>query len=56
MLTYADVCCGNVYPYTVTDDRVKRKDNGEEFFPRDCIWKFSYHEIFCSFMSEEIPK
>ncbi len=28
--------CGNVYPYTVTDDRVggdkKRKDNGKEFF------------------------
>jgi hypothetical protein len=27
---------GNVYPYTVTDDRVgrnkKRKDNGKEFF------------------------
>jgi hypothetical protein len=32
--------CGNVYPYTVTDDRSgrdkKRKDNGEEF-SRDCI-------------------
>jgi hypothetical protein len=28
--------CGNVYPYTVTDDRVgrnkKRKDDGKEFF------------------------
>ncbi len=44
--------CGNVYPYTVTDDRVgrdkKRKDNGREFSPRNCIRKFSYHEIFCT--------
>ncbi len=39
--------CGHVYPYTVKDDRVgrnkKRKDNGKEFFRRDCIRKFSYH-------------
>ena len=40
----------------------KRKDNGENFGRRDCIRKFSYHrklsyhEIFCSFMSEEIPQ
>ena len=44
--------CGNVYPYTVTDDLVgrdkKRKDNGKEFSERDCIRKFSYHEIFCT--------
>ena len=39
--------CGNVYPYTVTDDRVgrdkNRKDNGKEFSRRDCscIRKFS---------------
>jgi hypothetical protein len=25
-------------------------------FSRDCIRKFGYHEIFCSFMSEEIPQ
>jgi hypothetical protein len=38
----------------------KRKDKGKNFSRRDCIrkfsyqWKFSYHGIFCSFMSEEI--
>jgi hypothetical protein len=36
-----------MYPYTVTDDRVgrskKRKDDGKEFFRRDCMRKFSYH-------------
>jgi hypothetical protein len=40
--------CRNVYPYTVTDDRVgrnkNRKDNGTEFSRRYCIRKFSYHE------------
>jgi chromosome segregation ATPase len=40
----------------------KRQDNGKNFCRRDCIRKFSYHrkfsyqEIFCSFMSEEIPQ
>jgi hypothetical protein len=29
----------------------ERKDNGQNFFRRDCIRKFSYHEIFCSFVS-----
>ncbi len=42
---------GNVYPYTVADDRVerdkKRKDNGKEFFRRDCIRKFSFMRLFC---------
>ena len=40
--------CGHVYPYTVTNDQVgrnkKRKDNGKEFFRRDYIRRFSYHE------------
>ncbi len=43
--------------------RIKqRKDNGKNFSRRDCIrklsyhGKFSYHEILCSFMSEEIPQ
>jgi hypothetical protein len=35
--------CGNVYPYTVTDDRVgrnkKRKDNGKDFFPTRLYWE-----------------
>ena len=53
------VFCGNMYPYTVTDDRVgrnkKRKDNGKEFFRRDCMRKFSYHEtLLCYLSSEEI--
>jgi hypothetical protein len=51
--------CGNMYPYTVTDDRVgrnkKRKDNGKDFFRRDCMRKFSYHETFlCHLCSEDI--
>ncbi len=36
-LTWEVNRCGNVYPYTVTYDRVgrnkERKDNGKEFFP-----------------------
>jgi hypothetical protein len=35
--------CGNLYPYTVTDDRVgrnkKRKDNVKEFFPTRLYWE-----------------
>ena len=50
---------GNMYPYTVTDDRVgrnkKRKDNGKKNFRRDCMRKFSYHENFlCHLCSEDI--
>ena len=52
--------CGNVYPYTVTDDRLgrnmKRKDNGKGSFPRDCIRKFSYHEIFVHLCSKEVSE
>ncbi len=33
--------CGNVYPYTVTDDRFgsnkKRKDNGKRIFPDEIV-------------------
>ncbi len=52
-------CCGNMYPCTVTDDRVgrskKRKDNGKECFRRDCMRKFSYHEtLLCHLWSEDI--
>jgi hypothetical protein len=48
-----------MYPYTVTDDRVgrnkNRKDNGKEFFRRDCMRKFSYHEtLLCHFFSEDM--
>ena len=51
--------CGNMYPYTVTDDRVgrnkNRKDNGKEFFRRDCMRKFSYHEtLLYHLYSEDI--
>ena len=51
--------CGNLYPYTVTDDRVgrnkKRKDNVKEFFRRDCTRNFSYHEtLLCHLCSKEI--
>jgi hypothetical protein len=51
--------CGNMYPYTVTDDRVgrskKRKDNGKEFFRRECMRNFSYHEtLLCHLYSEDI--
>ncbi len=51
--------CGNVYPYTVTDDWVgrdkKSKDNGKESFRRDCIRTFSYHEtLLCYLCSEDI--
>jgi hypothetical protein len=46
--------CGNVYPDTVTDDRLegirKEKITAKDFSRRDCIRKFSYHEIFCPFM------
>jgi hypothetical protein len=49
--------CGNMYPYTVTDDRVgrskKRKDNGKEFFRRDCMRNFSYHETLLSHLCSE---
>ncbi len=34
----------------------KEKANGQNFSRQDCIWKFGYHEIFCSFVSEEIPQ
>jgi hypothetical protein len=51
--------CKNMYPYTVTDDRVgrnvKRKDNCKEFFRRDCVRKFSYYEtVLCHLCSEDI--
>ncbi len=38
--------------------RLIRKKDGKLmiFSRRDCIRKFSYHEIFCSFMSDEIPE
>ena len=49
-----------MYPYTVTDDRVgrnkKRKDNGKEFFLRDRMRKFSYHETLVLFMLRGIPE
>ncbi len=56
--TDLDSRCGNMHPYTVTDDWVgrnkKRKDNGKEFFRRDCMRKFSYHEtLLCYLCSEE---
>ncbi len=49
--------CENVYPYTVTDDRVgrgkKRNDNGKKNFPMRL--KFSYHEaLLCHLCSEEV--
>jgi hypothetical protein len=38
--------CGNVYPYTVSDDRVgrdkKRKDNGKEFWEKFFTVIFSF--------------
>jgi hypothetical protein len=34
----------------------KEKITVKNFSRRDCIRKFSYHEIFRSFVSEEIPK
>ncbi len=51
-----------MYPYTVTDDRVGRKGIRKEritvknFSRRDCIRKFSYHEIFVHLCSEEVPE
>jgi hypothetical protein len=61
-LTIVVHSCGNVYLYTVTDDRVGR-DNGKEgitvknFPRRDCIRKFSYYEtLLCHLCSEEIPE
>ncbi len=52
------VCCRIVYViHTFLARREwERKDNGQNFSRRDCIRKFSYHEIFCSFVSEEIPQ
>ncbi len=37
----------SVFPFTLSTFLplyTKRKDNGEEFFRRDCMRKFSYHE------------
>jgi hypothetical protein len=50
-----------VYPYTVTDDRVggirKESITVKNFYRRDCIRKFSYHEtLLCHSCSEEIPE
>ncbi len=56
--------CGNVYPYTVTDDRLgrnkKRKDNGKRIFPDEIvlgnlvITRFSVHLCQRKFLNKLI--
>jgi hypothetical protein len=53
--------CGNVYPYTVSDDRLgrnkKRKDNGKRIFPDEIVLgNLVIMRFFVHLCSEEISE